>query len=150
DHSGLAGLDLESAAQDHFARCVSFGENESRSQGTCDLVPDDQAADRGGRHDANIQSVVETAEFGRQKLSKSFGVLGMLQNERALQVLGAMQTAGQPEMAAQVSSGLIKRSENRVIRSVHIVRVAYRFEVRGTQYEVCSTRSTRPKPSVPC
>src|SRR5713226_7259459 len=51
-------------------------------------------------------------------------VLGMLQHQSALQVLGTVQSAGQPEMALKVGAGLVESAQNRIRLRVHIATIA--------------------------
>jgi hypothetical protein len=67
-------------------------------------VPDDQAA-QGGRGDQVDFSGRQRAEFLGQPPAESLRGGRVLQHQRALQVLGAVQAAGQAEVAFEVCAG---------------------------------------------
>jgi hypothetical protein len=73
-----------------LAGAVAFNEERADAEGTRDFVADNQAAKRG-RDDAGDRVIFET--FGKSA-AELFGVLRMLQDERALDVCGAMASAG--------------------------------------------------------
>jgi len=65
----------------------------------------------------------ETRNLGAQGFGEQgaelLGVARILEHQRALQVLVAVQTAGEAEMSAQVGAGLVEKFEDWVRGSVH-------------------------------
>ena len=86
----FAGLQLEAAAQSHLAGAIAFDEKGADAEGAGYFVADDQAAERG-RDDAGYGVIFETFGEGAAEL---FGMLRMLQDESALDVGGAVASAG--------------------------------------------------------
>src|SRR5580658_494342 len=95
DHqNAFAGLQLEATAQSHLAGAITFNEKRADAESAGDFVADNQAAERGG-DDAGHGVILETLGEGAAEL---FGMLRMLQDERALDVRGAVASAGKLEM----------------------------------------------------
>ena len=90
DQDAFAGLQLEAATQSHLAGAITFDEKRADTEGARDFMADNYAAKRG-RDDAGNRVILE--EFG-ESAAELFGVLRMLQHERALDVGGAVASAG--------------------------------------------------------
>jgi hypothetical protein len=91
DHqNAFAGLQFEAAAQGHLAGAVAFDEKRADAESARDFVSNNQATERG-RDDAGDGMILETFGEGAAQL---FGVLRMLQDQRALDVSGAVAPAG--------------------------------------------------------
>jgi hypothetical protein len=73
-----------------------------RALGARDFVTDDQAADRGRNDD------VAGGQPRGELPAEAFGMSGMLQHQRALQVFIRMETAGEAKMALQIRAGFAK------------------------------------------
>lgn len=108
DDGGFAGLDGESAAQDHFAGAIAFGENVAGSERSRYFVTDDQAADCGRDDGGNVQRGLDAAELGGEQATELLGMIRKLENARALQIFGAMQSASEAEMSTQVCAGVVE------------------------------------------
>ena len=99
DHCGFAGLHRESAAQHHIAGFrIAFREQERSVEGACHFVADNQPAQRGGCDQIDF-AVCQPPEFRGQQFAEFLGGGGVLKDQRALQVFGAMQAAGKTKMA---------------------------------------------------
>ena len=105
-HCGpFSGSHRESSPQRHLlGGRVPLGENEARAHRPGYLVADDQAP-QGGRDDQVRGAGHQRAQEVRQHPAQLDGCRGMLQHQRALEVLGAVQSAGEPEMALEVGAG---------------------------------------------
>ena len=95
DEDTLARFQLEAATQRHLAGTVAFDEKSANAERTRDFVADDYAAERGRDNTCNRMIVENIAE----RFAERFGVLRELENERALDVGGAVASAGEFEMA---------------------------------------------------
>ena len=105
DHEALfTGCQQEPAAEDELA-VVLFGKNKANAQLAGDFLADDESS-HGGRNDGVGVKILEARGEGR---SESFHVGHVLQGERALKVLAAVQTASEDEVAFQESSGSLKK-----------------------------------------
>src|SRR5271163_1319952 len=89
DEDAFTGLQLEAAAQRHLAGAVAFDEERANAEGAGDFVADNQAAE-SGRDDAGDGVIFEAFGEGAAEL---FGMLRMLQDQRALDVGGAVASA---------------------------------------------------------
>ena len=104
-HRRLAGRHGESPAQRHLSGGgIAFGEEKARSERARHLVADDEAAQGGGGDQVDF-SGRQRAEFLGQQPPEPFRGGRMLQHQRALQVLGAVQAAGEAEVAFEVCAG---------------------------------------------
>ena len=91
DHqNSFAGLQLEPAAQRHLAGAIAFDEERADTESASNFVADNQAAERR-RDNAGDGVILETFGEGTTEL---FGVLRMLEHQRALDVCGAVTSAG--------------------------------------------------------
>jgi len=91
-HRRLAGRHGESAAQRHLSGGgIAFGEEKARSQRARHLVPDNEAAQGRGGDQVDF-SGRQRAQFLGQQPAQSLRRGRVLQHQRALQVLGAVQT----------------------------------------------------------
>ncbi len=86
----FAGLQFETAAQGHLAGAITFDKQRTDTESASNFVADDQSAE-SRRDDAGDGVILETLGEGAAEL---FGVLRMLQNQRALDVCGAVASAG--------------------------------------------------------
>ena len=92
---------------------------DSRLQSARHFVADDQSAHRGrSDHVDSASKDSFPASDARETGAQIFGVLRMLQDARALQVLRAVQSAGQPEMSMQVCARAFEQRQNFVHRSM--------------------------------
>jgi hypothetical protein len=91
DHqNAFTGFQFESAAQSHLAGAVAFDEQRANAQSASYFVADDDAAECG-RNDASDGVVLEAI---RERLAQLIGALGMLEDESALDVGGAVASTG--------------------------------------------------------
>ena len=95
DKSFFAGFEFKAAAQGHLTGTIAFDEDGANAEPASDFMADDQAA-QGGRYDTGNVMVFK---HGGDGAAKFFGVLRMLEHERALDVGGAVAAAGQFEMS---------------------------------------------------
>src|SRR5439155_4680095 len=116
DHGSFARRNLKSPAQLHLTRRIPLGENESCSQSACYLVADDEAADGGRRHQADTFWLHKRGERFGQPASQILRDAGMLEYQRALQICGTMEAAGQAKMAGEVCARRTKQIQNCLAR----------------------------------
>ena len=107
----LAGPDLESTSQNQLAFLL-FDENESESELPGDFLTDDQAAHRRGHH----RDGAERFCFLRQGGPKFFDHRHLLQSQRALKELAAVQTAAQNKVTLQEGTGITKNLQRFFLR----------------------------------
>ena len=112
DHGGSPGLiekprrrDIVLVAGSRSVKMMACAECAGR------FMTDDQAAQRR-RHHGDHRAVCQLLQVFRHQPSQFFRGLRMLQYQSALQVLRAMETAGEPEVAFQVRSGGAEQFEN--------------------------------------
>ena len=98
---------------------VALGEDGASAESAGHFVSNDDAAQSGGDHGFDGQFRNQRAQGFREQSAELLGVPGMLEHQRALQVLAAVQTAGEAEMSAQVGAGLVEKLEDGVRGSVH-------------------------------
>jgi hypothetical protein len=91
-----------------LAGAVSFHEKRPNVQRASDFVADDDASERG-RDDAGDGVVLEDVAEGMAEL---FGAFRMLQNQRALEIGGAVASAGEFEVPCADSAYLFEELEN--------------------------------------
>jgi hypothetical protein len=104
-HRRLAGRHRESPAQRHLpGGGIAFGEEKTRSERARHLVADDEPAQGGGGDQVDSPRRQRAQLLGQQPAEPLRG-RRMLQYQRALQVLGAVQAAGQAEVAFEVRAG---------------------------------------------
>ena len=108
DQNAFAGLQFEAAAQSHLTGAIAFDEERADAESAGDFVADNQAAERG-RDDARHGVIFEAFGEGAAKL---FGVLRVLQNERALDVGGAVASAGELEVSRADGTHLFKQLQD--------------------------------------
>src|SRR5262249_30960032 len=107
DHEApLAGRDGESTAQTHHA-LFTLGEERAHAERAGDLVSDRDAADRRSQH--GLDAVAP--ERRGQRRAESLGVLGILEDQRRLQIHVRVQSRGQPEVAAPHGAGGLLEGE---------------------------------------
>ena len=111
DQHALAGLDPEAAAQRERA-VDALGEDRAHAEAAPDLVADDQAAHRRREH--HVDLVARRLHLRRECLAERLGVGGVLQDQRALQVAGAVQPGGQDEVALEQGATLAEQGEDGV------------------------------------
>ena len=98
-HRRFAGRHFETPAQRHLSGGgIAFREEEARSQRARHLMADDEAAQGWGDDQVDFPGR-QRADFLGQRPAQPFRGGRMLQHQRALQVLGAVQTAGKAEVA---------------------------------------------------
>jgi len=113
NYGRFARLQGESAAKNHLAGGgIALGEQEPGAQRARHFVSDDQTS-QGGRHDGgdDLRSGNQPQLAG-QPGAQALGVLGVLQNQSTLQILRAVQAAGQLEMSAEVGARLAENVED--------------------------------------
>jgi hypothetical protein len=99
---------FEAAPEHESAGIVFFSEDMGQLEGPGDFVSDDQAAE-SGRNDASSGDATEF--FGEQ--CADFGCnIGVLEQERALEKLAAMQAGTEHKMAIEQCFGLAEEGEN--------------------------------------
>src|SRR5271154_3318936 len=108
DQNAFARLQLEAAAQRHLAGAIAFYEKRTNAKRASDFVADDQAAERG-RDDAGDGVILEALGEGAAEL---FCVLRMLQDKRALDVRGAVASAGKLKMSRADGTYLFEQLQN--------------------------------------
>jgi len=86
----LAGLEFEAAAQGHLAGAVAFDEERANAEGARHFVADDDAAQRRRNHTCDREIAEKLGEGSAERV----GVLRMREDERALDVGGAVASAG--------------------------------------------------------
>ena len=100
-----------------------------------DFLPDDNAAERRREHDVGAERTDAVSDRG----AAGFRFRWMLQNERALQIAGTVQSGGQPEVPFEQRADASKpiehgiRSHNVIIRSYicHPSVSGFRYQVSG-------------------
>jgi len=112
DDYAFAGSESEAAAEGHFAIGVAFGEEEADAEGTGDFVADDEAAEGGGDDEIYGIGADEGFQLIGQGAAEGFGVPGMREHESGLKVGGAMESAGETEVALEVGAGLPEEVED--------------------------------------
>jgi hypothetical protein len=122
-HGGFAWFDAEASAQHHFSGGIALGKDKAGTQGSSYLVTDDQAADGWRYHDRDVERRFQAAEFRGQQTSEMLGVARMLKHPGALQVFRAVQSAGEPEMTAQIGAGVMEGVENEIGFGRHTVNI---------------------------
>lgn len=86
---------------------VSLRERRPHVQGAADLLTDHDPSERWREHAGGAPG----ADARPQRGADGFGIARMLQDERALQVAGAVQTRGEPEMSFQQRAGTAKQAQ---------------------------------------
>src|SRR4029077_2441764 len=104
----LAGLEFEAAAQGHLAGAVAFDEERAHAEGARDFVADDDAAERRRNHPRDLEIAKKFCEGTAQRV----GMLRMREDQRALDVGGAVASAGQLEMALADRAYLFEHFED--------------------------------------
>jgi hypothetical protein len=87
-----------------LAGAVAFNPEGADAEGACHFVTDGDST-HSGRDDAGN---VEILELLRKSAAKGFCVLGMLENQGALNVGGTVKSARQLEMTAADGADLLK------------------------------------------
>ena len=106
------GAILNPAPQDQFA-ILFFHENKPHAELPRDFLADDQSAHRRRDH----RDRAERPDFGRQRRAEFFDDGHLLERQRALEKLPAVQTAAQNEMAFEQRAGVAENLENFVLVS---------------------------------
>ena len=88
------------------------------AEGAGDFVSDDQSA-HGGGDDDGWRFSRDFGEGGGEGPAERLGVIGVGQDDGALEVSGAVETAGEAEMALEVSAGGLEQIEDFLICSRH-------------------------------
>src|SRR5262245_52794807 len=120
----------KSSPQRQFA-VLPLGKNRSNTQRTTDLLTDDDTAERRGKHHIRRQCPNAIGDL----CATCLGFGGVLQDERTLQVAGAVETCGQPEVAFEQRARASKPIQNRSRSSVsgcHNVIIRSYIRHRGT------------------
>lgn len=104
-------INFESASQHEFA-FLFFGEDESHSQLSRDFLADHQSAHGGS--DDGYGAVI--ADFVSESAPEFFDGGHLLESEGALEVLAAVQTTSQYEMALEQCTALAKDLQYFIIR----------------------------------
>jgi hypothetical protein len=97
---------LKTAAQDKFA-IFFFDKDMTFAQGTSDFLANNNSAESRGDDCVAIKVAQLVGEFSAHLRSD----VGVLQENCALEILTAMQTGAQDEMAIQQSAGLTEKRE---------------------------------------
>src|SRR5580700_817126 len=108
DEDAFAGLQLEAAAEGHLAGAVALDEERADTESACHFMSNDHAAE-SGRNDARHGMI---AENFRERAAQRFGVRRKLQHERALDIRGAVASAGELEVALADGADLFEQLEN--------------------------------------
>ena len=98
---------MESASQGQYA-VLPLGEEGAHPERARDFVADDDTA-QGGRKNRRRAGVVKRRGKGP---AQRLGVTRMLQDQRALQVSGAMQAGRQSKMSFEQRARLAEQSQN--------------------------------------
>jgi hypothetical protein len=106
--NALAGFEFESTAQGHLAGAVAFDEQRANAQSASYFVADDDAAE-GRRNNASDGVILEAI---RERLAQLIGALGMLEDESALDVGGAVASTGKLKVAGADGAYLFEELEN--------------------------------------
>ncbi len=109
------------------------------AQGSRHFVSDNQAADGGRGHHIDRSSRPDLPDAVRKGPSQAFRMGGMLQHQGALEVLGAVQAAGQPEMAAKIGAGLVEQCQDFAFLRCHkCLLYHWRFKELRCVFCVCT------------
>jgi hypothetical protein len=76
------------------------------------FVAYDQASDGGRGDHTDRLPACQSFDCRRQPASQFLGMPRMLEHQRALQILCAVETAGEPEVAGEIGAGGAKEIEN--------------------------------------
>ena len=118
DDGTVTWRDGEAAAERHAAIGVALGEDMADAEGAGGFVSDNESAHCGGDDDGG-QLGRDGGYRGGQGAAEGFGMDGVCQDEGALKVSGAMETAGEAEMALEVGAGGLEQIENFLICDRH-------------------------------
>jgi hypothetical protein len=100
---------------------VTLGKNRADSERASDFMPDHHTAERRRQHDGGT----EIARAPRDGAPENLSVGGMLQDEGRLEIAGAMEARGQPEVALEQRAGAAEQVEQIVSRHEEIGRRKY-------------------------
>ncbi len=113
----LAGCYFEASTQNHFVRSgVALGKKRTHLQSTRNLMADDNSAYRWRYDDIDASASGQRLNFVRQLAAKALGMLREGENLGALQILGAMQAAGEAEMTSQICAGFLEQTQDGIGR----------------------------------
>ena len=104
----LAGVQLEATPKRHLAGTVAFNEQCANAQSARDFLSDDDAT-QGRRYDARDSMIVKNPG---QSAAQGFSMLRELQDERALEVCGAVAAARKLEVALANGAYLLEERED--------------------------------------
>ena len=107
DDKPLVRPDLKAAPQGKPSGFF-FDEDMPFAEGAPHFVADHHAAERRRQDDGRLQLARPRAE----RPSERFGVIGVLKDERALQVAGAVQSGRQQKMTSEQSACLFENASN--------------------------------------
>lgn len=112
DHEDFfSGRNLEAAAQDEFAIFL-FGKNESHAKLPGDFLSDDETAHGRSNHGGRSQRADFAGEFRAELLDDRH----LLQGQRALEELAAVQTTTQDEMSFEQRAAIAENLQHLILR----------------------------------
>ncbi len=126
DNGHLVLAERESTPQAHSGLRITFGEQESSTERARHLVPDDDAAQGRRNNHSRFQSRYRRANSRRQFPPQPFGNRWVLEYQCTLQIFGAVETAGEPEVPAKICAGLLKQVESARRNVVHCRSIYHR------------------------
>ena len=119
DHEdALAGREREPAAQRQRA-VLPFGEDGAHPQRASDLLADDNPAEGWRQHGLDAETPYTVGDGS----AAQFRVTRVLEDERTLQVPGAVEAGGEPEMAFEQGADAAEGIENGISSYGHRRRV---------------------------
>jgi len=104
----FARLQFKTAAQGHLAGAVAFDEERADAERARDFISDENAAQRR-RNDASDRMFLKKVG---ERAAQLFSVLRMFENQRALDVSGAVTSAGKFEVAGADRAYLFEKFYN--------------------------------------
>ena len=110
DENFFAGRNFETAPQNEFA-LLFFHEDEAHAKLPRDFLADDESAHR--RRDDGDRA--ERFDFCRERRAEFFDGGHLLERERALEKLPAVQTAAEDEMAFEQRAAVAENLENLIL-----------------------------------
>jgi len=106
DDKLLIRRNLETAAQDKFA-LIFFDKNVAFAKRASDFLADNNPAESRGNHPVTVK----LAQFFGQRATNFCGNVGMLEQQRALEILATVQTGAQDKVAIKKCAGFAKERE---------------------------------------
>lgn len=119
DDGAVAGLKGKSAPEHHAASVrIALRKEERHAESTSHFVSNDESTDC--RSDDCVHFIgTDVPQSPRQLQPEMLREPGMLENQSGLQVLGAVEAAGEAKVATQVRSGLLENRQ-RFFRADHM------------------------------